>query len=62
MNRSRDTIYVFEFKLNGTAEEALQQIDTQGYLIPYTADDRQIVRVGVEFDAAERNLGRWIIS
>ena len=60
--KTRDTIYVFEFKLNGTAEEALQQIDTQGYLIPYTADDRQIVRVGVEFDAAERNLGRWIIS
>ena len=31
-------IYVFEFKLNGTAEEALKQIDEKGYLIPYQAD------------------------
>lgn len=60
--KTNDAIYVFEFKLNGTAEEALQQIDEKGYLIPYSADGRQIIRVGVEFDAAERNLGRWIIS
>ena len=33
-------IYVFEFKLNGTAEEALQQIEDKGYLIPYQADGR----------------------
>lgn len=60
--KTNDAIYVFEFKLNGTAEEALQQIDEKGYLIPYSADGRHIVRVGVEFDAAERNLGRWIIA
>ena len=41
-------IYVFEFKLNGTAEQALQQIDEKGYLIPYQADDREVVKVGVE--------------
>jgi len=53
-------IYVFEFKLNGTAEEALAQIDEKGYLLPYTVDGRRLVKVGVEFDRAERNLGRWI--
>lgn len=55
-------IYVFEFKLNGTAEEAIRQIDERGYLIPYTADERQVVKVGGAFDAASRNLGEWIIS
>ncbi len=53
-------IYVFEFKLNGTAEEALQQIDEKGYLLPYTADGRQVVKVGVEFSKEERNIGRFI--
>ena len=53
-------IYVFEFKLNGTAEEALQQIDDKKYLLPYQADGRELVKVGVEFSAAERNIGKWI--
>ena len=44
-------IYIFEFKLNGTAEEALQQIDDKGYLIPYQADGRKLIKIGVEFSA-----------
>ena len=55
------TVYVFEFKLNGTAEEALKQIDEKGYLLPYTVDGRRLVKVGVSFDAAKRNLGEWLI-
>ena len=55
-------IYVFEFKLRGTAEEAIGQIDDRGYLIPYTADEREVVKVGVAFDAATRNLGEWLIE
>ena len=55
-------IYVFEFKLRGTAEEAIRQIDDRGYLIPYTADEREVVKVGVAFDAATRNLGEWLIE
>ena len=54
-------IYVFEFKLNGTAEQALQQIDEKGYLIPYQADDREVVKVGVEFSAEKRNIDRWLL-
>jgi len=54
-----DYIYVFEFKLTGTAEAALAQIDEKGYLLPYTADGRRLVKVGEEFDPSERNLGRW---
>ena len=53
---------VFEFKLNGTAEEALKQIDEKGYLIPYKVDHREVVKIGVEFSAESRNLSRWLVE
>ena len=59
--KTSDYIYVFEFKLNGTVSDALRQIDEKGYLIPYTADSRKLVKVGVNFNAEERNLGDWEI-
>jgi len=46
--------------LNGTAEEALQQIEDKGYLIPYQADGREVIKLGVEFSAEERNISRWL--
>lgn len=49
-------VYVFEFKLNGTAEEAMKQIDEKGYLIPYQKDHREVVKIGVEFSAETRNI------
>lgn len=57
-----DSVFVFEFKLNGSAEDALAQIDDKGYLIPYQASGKKLVKVGVEFDKATRNLGRWLIG
>lgn len=53
-------VYVFEFKLNGTAEEAMKQIDEKGYLIPYQKDHREVVKIGVEFSAETRNINRWL--
>lgn len=52
-----DYIYVFEFKLDGSAEAALKQIDDKGYLIPYQADGRKLIKAGISFDAQKRNLG-----
>ena len=56
-----DAIYVFEFKYDGTPDEALAQIDSKGYTIPYQADGRKIVKVGVNFDSATRSIGEWKI-
>jgi hypothetical protein len=56
-----DYIFVFEFKLFGTAEQALAQIDSKGYAIPYQASGKQIVKIGVEFSQAERNISRWLV-
>jgi hypothetical protein len=57
-----ELVYCFEFKLtgNGSAEEALKQINEKGYLIPYTAGNRKLIQVGVEFDPVTRTVGRWI--
>ena len=55
------TIYVMELKLDGTVEEALQQIDDKGYAIPYEADDRRIVKVGIRFSSEERTITEWKI-
>lgn len=58
----QDTIYVFEFKVDGTPEEALAQINSKGYAIPYQADHRKIVKAGVNFDSATRTIGEWKIE
>lgn len=55
-------IYVFEFKLDGSPQAALNQINEKGYLLPFTADGRKLVKTGVAFDAEERNLGEWMIE
>jgi hypothetical protein len=57
----RDTVYVFEFKLagNGTVAEALQQIEGKGYLVPWSASGKRLVKVGAVFDPATRTLGEW---
>jgi hypothetical protein len=57
-----DTVYVFEMKVNGTAQEALKQIDTKGYAIPYEAGDRRVVKVGVKFNKDTRVPEDWIIG
>ena len=57
--KTADYIYVFEFKLDGSADQALAQINDRGYLIPYTVDGRKLVKIGVNFDATQRNIGDW---
>ena len=46
-----DYVYIFEFKLNSTAEVALKQIEEKGYTLPYAADPRKIYKVGISFSS-----------
>jgi len=55
--KMQDAIYVLEFKMDGTAEEALAQINSKGYAIPYEADHRKVVKVGINFDSTTRTIG-----
>ncbi len=55
-------IYVMEFKLEGTAEEALRQINEKQYALPFTADPRRLYKIGVNFSAALRGIEKWVVE
>ena len=55
-------VYVIELKLDGTAEEALAQIDRKEYSLPFTADGREVVKIGANISSATRNLERWVVE
>ena len=62
--KTSDSIYVFEFKMDehATAEAALAQIDEKGYLIPYSADHRRLVKIGVAFSSKAKGIKRWVVG
>lgn len=55
-------IYVMEFKLDGTAEEALKQINDKGYALPFATDGRTLYKIGVNFSSETRSIERWIVE
>lgn len=57
-----DYIYIFEFKLDGTAEEALQQIEDKGYAEPYLSDKRKLYKVGVNFSSESGTVDGWNVK
>ena len=60
--RMPDTTFVFELKVNGTAEEALVQINSRGYALPYETEGRSVVKVGVQFDRDTMTVGRYLVA
>ena len=57
-----ETTYVFELKVNGTAQEALDQINSRGYALPYKTEGRKVVKVGVEFDRDTMTIGEYFVE
>ena len=55
-------IYIMEFKLNGTAEEALRQIDEKQYALPFANDERKLFKIGVNFSSETRNIEKWMVE
>ena len=54
-----DYIYIFEFKRDGTADEALVQIEAKGYARPYEADPRTLYKIGVNFSSETGTVEDW---
>ena len=55
-------IYVFEFKVDGSAEDALKQIDDKGYMLPYKFEEgKNLVKVGVNISSQTRTVEKWIV-
>ena len=57
-----DYIYIFEFKLDGTADEALQQIEEKGYARPYEADKRKLFKVGTVFSSETGTISEFKVK
>ena len=57
-----ETTWVFELKVNGTAQEALEQINSKGYAIPYQTEGRRVVKVGVQFARDTMTVGEWVVE
>ena len=57
-----DYVYLFEFKRDKSAEEALKQIEDSGYAKPYAADGRTLLKVGVNFNSSERTIDGWEVA
>lgn len=57
-----DYIYIFEFKLDGTAAEALAQINDRGYAQPYAADPRKLYRIGISFSSETGTVEDWALE
>lgn len=55
-------IYVIELKLDGTAEEALEQINRKEYSLPFVAEGRQVVKIGANISTKTRNLENWKVE
>lgn len=55
----KDYVYIFEFKLDGSADQALRQIEERNYAKPYLADKRKVVCIGVNFSSQTRTVEEW---
>lgn len=55
-------IYVMEFKLEGSAEEALRQIEEKQYALPFVTDKRQVFQIGINFSSQTRNIEKWLVK
>ena len=55
-------IYIFEFKLDGSADEALKQIEDCQYALPYLNDSRKIHKIGVNISSETRTVAEWKVK
>ena len=56
------TNYIFEFKLNKTAQEALDQINANNYAACFAGDPRKIIKAGVNFNTQTRTIDEWVVE
>src|SRR5690606_31017766 len=62
MVKTDNYIYVIELKLDGTAQEALEQVLSQHYLQPYTDDPRTKIALGISFSSVDRTVADYVVQ
>jgi hypothetical protein len=59
--KTKQFIYVIELKLNGSASDAIEQIDKKGYVESFATDCRKVYKIGISFSKATRNIDEWMV-
>ena len=52
-------IYIFEFKLDGSVDEAMCQIEEKGYAREYESDNRKLYKIGAVFSSETGTIEEW---
>lgn len=60
--KTNNYIYILELKLDGSVNEALQQIDTKNYAAPFANDKRKLYKIGINFSSKIRGIEEWKIE
>ena len=55
-------VYIFEFKVDKSAQEALRQIEERGYAEPYGASDKKIMKIGINISSAKGIIDEWQVG
>jgi hypothetical protein len=58
----KERIFLFEFKLDGSAADAIQQIKTHNYAQKYRLTDKPLTLVGVNFASDKRTISEWQVE
>lgn len=57
-----DFLYIFEFKINSNAKEALEQIKDKKYWEPFRFSDKRAFIIGASFDTKTRKMNDFIVE
>ena len=60
--RTDKYVYVIELKHDGSAEEALAQINSKDYALPFTVDGRKVIKIGANVSKETRNIDSWLVE
>ena len=60
--KTKTDIFVLELKVDDTVENALVQIESKGYAIPYESDERKVTKCGISISSEQRNITHWRIT
>ena len=60
--QTKDFIYIFEFKIDKSADEALAQIEEKQYAKPFETDSRKLYKIGINFSSATRRIESWKVN
>ena len=60
--RTKDFVYVFEFKYNRSADDAIRQIHDRDYAGRFAAGERTVFLIGANFSKEKHGLEQWIIE